>query len=424
MRSIFPHFQWTLRSRSYEVGTIKYFKIYDSLLRDETIRLKCLEQVALLSAKPDPWRITLSIRLRGPLGHNCGVFLILIAFRALAFPRSKSLYPLYVLPYNYQVLVVREKDYPAFTKVTAGKEKIMKNTKKENPLISVIMPVYNAGDFLVEAIDSILKQTYKNFEFIIVDDASTDHSLETIKYYAKKDKRIKIVKNNENLGLSNSLIEALQKAKGTYIARMDADDIAIFYRFKKQVEYLKNNPDVIAIGSQCRIIDKSGNIIGKKLFPLSNKEIYDYAFRFNPVQHPSLMLNKSKLPKDFVYYDSSLEGAEDLDLIFRLFKYGKVENINAFLLKYRIHGNNMSLRNVKSIFLQAFLSRIKAIFQHQYIPNLVGLLTTIIEVIIVLMLPSKFIVKLYNHIRKMPSYKKSLKRKFVSVSLKLQTALQ
>ena len=126
----------------------------------------------------------------------------------------------------------------------------MKKLNQYNPLVSVVMPVFNAGDFLVAAIESILKQTYKNFEFVIVDDGSIDNSWKIISKFANKDRRIKILKNKENLGIAKTMNEAIKKAKGQFIARMDADDIALSKRLEKQVEFLLNNPDTGVLGSQ------------------------------------------------------------------------------------------------------------------------------------------------------------------------------
>ena len=117
------------------------------------------------------------------------------------------------------------------------------------PTISVIMSVYNTNkSFLAEAIESILNQTYPNFEFIIIDDNSTDGSLSIIEQYMSKDDRIVLIKNKTNIGLTKSLNKGLKLAKGQYIARMDADDVSLPDRFKQQIEYMENNSHVTVIG--------------------------------------------------------------------------------------------------------------------------------------------------------------------------------
>src|SRR3990167_2794091 len=119
----------------------------------------------------------------------------------------------------------------------------MKNMKKSK-LISVVMPVYNAGEFLVDAIESIRNQTYTNWELIAVNDGSTDRSLSILKRYARRDKRIKIINLSPNKGLATALNAGLTRAKGFYFARMDADDISMPKRFEKQVEYIDSHPGI------------------------------------------------------------------------------------------------------------------------------------------------------------------------------------
>jgi glycosyltransferase involved in cell wall biosynthesis len=288
------------------------------------------------------------------------------------------------------------------------------------------MPVHNAETFLAEAIESILKQSYRNFEFIMIDDASTDNSWKIMKKYAKLDKRIVILQNTKNLGVSQTIACGLKIAKGEYIARMDADDVSIKTRFSKQLKYIKSRPSVVAIGSQCFVIDKDGKDIGNKTFPLTHEEIYDYTFRFNPVQHPTLFISKSRLPKDFEFYDDSLDGAEDLDLLFKLFRYGRVENMDEYLLKYRIHGNNVSFQHVKHIYLQAFLARMKGIFKYSYRPSFTGAVTTFIQTIMMLVLPSSVIFWLYKKLRNIDqkAFATSGDKKDVKVAVVTPSAIQ
>ncbi len=270
----------------------------------------------------------------------------------------------------------------------------MKN-KNNQPLISVIMPVYNAGDFLVEAIESILKQTYKNFEFIIVNDASNDNSLRIIKYYKKLDKRIKIINLKKHVGVSQSVKLAIEKAKGKYLARMDADDISHPKRLETQLKYLLKNKDTVAVGCQCYLINEKNKIIGKKIFPIDFKNIYKFIYKFIPIQQPTLMINRNKLPKDFEFYYDYLNTAEEVELIFKLFNYGKVENINKFLFYYRIHKNNTSIKNLKKTFLLTFLARIKAIIKYNYKPDFISFLINLIQAFIIFLLPEKILFRIY-----------------------------
>lgn len=276
---------------------------------------------------------------------------------------------------------------------------------KQKPLVSIVMPVYNAGDFLVDAIESILAQTYQNFEFIIVDDASTDNSLNILERYAKQNKKIQLFRNPTNQGVSASVKKAITHANGDFIARMDADDIALSHRLEKQVSYLLAHKETVAIGSQCLLINRDGKVIGEKKFPTSARQVYKYIYRFVPLQQPTLMIAKTRLPEDFIYYLDGMNTAEEVELFFKLFRFGKVENLPDYLLLYRMHDKNTSLVDIKRTFFLTLIARIKAAFLHGYKPELTGILITLLQAIIVLLLPKKATLILYRIARKISTYR-------------------
>lgn len=289
--------------------------------------------------------------------------------------------------------------------------------KDKLPLISVVMPVWNAGSFLVPAIESILNQTYQSFEFIIVDDASTDGSCQTLQKYARSDKRITLLRNDHNCGVSITVKKAISYAKGKYLARMDADDVSHLDRLEKQLLFLKSHPQVVAVGGQCRVINAEGVVIGHKQFPLTFEEIYRYIFTLIPIQQPSVMISRSRLPKDFVYYVDGMNTAEEVELIFKLFRHGQVVNMPDTLLDYRWHRGNLSLKSVRTTFFLTLLSRIKAVVVYGYRPTLSGIATTIAETIAVILLPKPLVVWLYRRSRKIvdsPSHVPALAEGVVS----------
>lgn len=274
-------------------------------------------------------------------------------------------------------------------------------TKKRQPLVSVVMPVYNAGKFLEESIESILSQSYKNFEFIIVDDASTDNSWSILQKYAQRYKRIKIDRNKKRMGVSITVKKAIVQAQGEFIARMDADDIALPNRIEKQIQYLQENPRTVAVGGQCLIINEQKEIIGEKVFPTDFKQIYKYIFHFVPVQQPTLMIARTRLPIDFEYYRDGMNTAEEVELYFKFFKYGKVENLPDYIHLYRLHSHNTSLENVRKTFLLTLLSRILAIIKYEYKPTFTGLIITLAQTVVTLILPNRVTIALYKYLRKM-----------------------
>lgn len=177
-------------------------------------------------------------------------------------------------------------------------------------LISVVMTNYNTPElFLREAIESILNQTYSNFEFIIVDDCSTDKSLSVIESY--KDERIKIIKNFKNIGLTKSLNIALKVCKGEFIARMDSDDISLPTRFEKQVEFLKQNKEFIACGTWIKLFGNKNNSICRTIPDRESFRIHLLFGNYPNIAHPSAMFNHSLLLKYNIKYNENYVYAQD-----------------------------------------------------------------------------------------------------------------
>lgn len=288
------------------------------------------------------------------------------------------------------------------------KKKTIKNNT--TPLVSVVMPVYNAAPYLSDAIESIVNQTYKHIEFIIVDDKSTDDSYKIIKRYARRyPKKIIAFQNCHNHHSANAVSKAIAKSKGSFIARMDADDIALPTRLEKQVAYLQKHRKTVALGTQCLLIDQNSAIIGEKKFPTAFADIYKYIYSFCPAQQPTLMIARNRLPKNFQFYDHGMTPVEDVELLFKLFQYGNVENLPDYLHMYRIHGKNSSLVNFKQSFFLTLISRIRAVFYYGYRPTPAGVLATFAQTIAILVLPQSITFTLYRLMKKINSPRFTLK---------------
>lgn len=207
------------------------------------------------------------------------------------------------------------------------------------PLVSVIMTAYNEEKYIAEAIQSILNQTYKNLELIIVNDGSTDRTLDIIKKFS--DNRIKLINNKRNLGASESSNRGIEIAKGKYIARMDADDISLPSRIEKQIDFLEYNTDIHVIGTWIKVIFEDlieSNVLWKYDF---DSEKIRSSLIFNPgVAHPTLMFRREVLVN--TKYNTSYGSAIDYDLYSRLPREVKFSNIQETLLYYRRHDNQMS----------------------------------------------------------------------------------
>lgn len=212
-----------------------------------------------------------------------------------------------------------------------------------NCKISVVMSVYNAEKYVKEAIDSILNQTFTDFEFIIINDGSTDRSLEIIE--SIKDRRIVLI-NQSNSGLAKALNVGIQQSKSNIIARMDADDISFPNRLDKQYNFLLNNPEYIIVGSKAMVIDKNGNYVCTPSILISDTETKNW-LPSSPFIHPSVMLRKESIFKAGLYCESMIK-SQDTVLFNRMASYGKFYNIPESLLKYRIVPTANSSRNKKT----------------------------------------------------------------------------
>ncbi len=199
------------------------------------------------------------------------------------------------------------------------------------------MAVYNSEAYLERAMQSILNQTFTNFEFVLIDDCSSDESPEIIS--AIKDPRVKVFRNQENIGLTRSLVKGLEYCTGEYIARMDADDVAKPLRLEKQVEYMDNNPQTVVCGSFVIAFADRPNTLW--VGPVTDPECRIKMLFGNPLYHPTTIIRKSVVDETGVWYDPNFRYAQDFDLWERLSQFGELHNIPEALLLYRFHDKSI-----------------------------------------------------------------------------------
>ena len=251
---------------------------------------------------------------------------------------------------------------------------------KSHPQISVIMAVYNGEKFLEEAIGSILKQTFSNFEFIIIDDGSEDTSLKIIKNF--KDKRISILENNKNIGLSASLNKGIKLSKGKYIARMDADDISLPERLEKQYNFMERNPNIGIVGTGYHLINESGERMGTYIYP-DNPVTIHWKLLTGPVfPHPTVMMRKKVLIENNLSYNEEYFVTQDYELWCRIIQFTEGSNFPEALIQYRHHDQSKSkAESDKQEQLRVKVSAESLVNIYQ-IPNLTTEQTAIIRVIV------------------------------------------
>lgn len=214
-------------------------------------------------------------------------------------------------------------------------------TDKLQPKVSVIMNVYNGSNFLEDAIQSVLSQTFTNYELVIVNDGSTDQTGQILDIH-KYDCRVVIVTNPVNIGIAASKNIAIRKSKGEYIALMDADDISEPDRLQKQMDYLDSHPDIGVVGAWSRVINDKGELLGEVMRPESDSVILLWMLlRHCALNQPTVMLRRNLIIQAGGY-NEKLSVSEDYEMWTRLASITKLSNIPEYLVRYRQHDTNIS----------------------------------------------------------------------------------
>jgi len=234
----------------------------------------------------------------------------------------------------------------------------MANIVTDKPKVSVITAVYNCERFLSEAIESVLGQTFTDFEYIIVDDGSTDKTPEIIKNFMRRDSRI-ITARIENSGPANARNVALQMAKADWIAVLDADDVCFPHRLEEQVNFVKDHPECILVGSGCMEITADGRLIKEHYYPCDHDKLFKNLERRSKFFPHSSNFYKRMLGSTAIKYNARYPASQDYNLWLVLSDLGKIGCVNSILIKLRKH--NSSISNIESGKLQAVMGLCTAI---------------------------------------------------------------
>ncbi len=211
-----------------------------------------------------------------------------------------------------------------------------------DPTVTILMSVYNGEKYLEQAVDSMLAQTYGDFEFLVINDGSSDRSRAILDGY--KDPRMRVVDNEGNIGLTKSLNRGIRMSKSRYIARMDADDVSMPDRLEKEVRFLDAHPEIGAVGCNVRLIDGDGNDAGAMAFPETSGHIRWYMLFFNPLAHPSMLIRREALERAGGY-NEEIRYAQDYELWCRMAPTTRFWNLQETLLCFRMHGQKVSVKN-------------------------------------------------------------------------------
>lgn len=216
------------------------------------------------------------------------------------------------------------------------------------PFVSVVMPMRNAEAFLHDSVGSVINQTYQNFEFIILDDDSSDGSRNFVQ--SLKDHRIRLIINEKQMGVAETLNRGLSEARGKYIARMDADDISLPERLARQVAYLENHPEIAAVGTR---VDYFGGPWGMlDLRPCASAVCGAFLIFATPIVHPTAMIRRELLNGNGLMYRSVFSRSEDYDLWVRLVEFGGLANLPEVLLRYRLHPQSVTSQHQETMAIQ------------------------------------------------------------------------
>jgi len=267
----------------------------------------------------------------------------------------------------------------------------------QKPKVSVLMPNYNCEKYIRESIESILNQTFTDFEFIIVDDGSTDNSWCIIQEYASKDSRVIAIKNEKNLWIAGNRNKLLNLAKGEYLVWQDSDDISILDRIEKQYNYLLNNAKIWICWWWIQFFNEKWDI-SKRLYKESDADIRKIIFKYSPVALPCSMMLKIAVMEVWGF-EKWLNVAEDLDLSFRVWKKYHFANIQDVLLKYRENWGSATFNNLRKMEKETIRIRLKNHKSKYYKMTFWDKIYNLIQYLSIYLIPTKLKIKLFNLIR-------------------------
>ncbi len=265
-----------------------------------------------------------------------------------------------------------------------------------HPLVSVIIPAYNAEKFLVDSVESVLRQSYTNFELIIIDDFSSDGTGAIADHYALSDTRVSVLHNEGNLGIGGSRARGVTAAQGKYLAWLDADDLMTPERLEKQIEFLEANPHVGVVGGYIELFGARRDSEIRK-YALSDQLLRKRIFRQSPVASPASTYRSEVF--QFVGNYADLKSCEDLEMVFRTGTKYEFANVPLVVTRYRQHDASITRQKMKSMEFATFKIRLRNVREEAYHLHLSDIVFNLVQLLSV-WLPTSFRMQLFDRVRK------------------------
>ncbi len=264
--------------------------------------------------------------------------------------------------------------------------------------VSVVTPAYNAEKYIGAAIDSILAQTFSEFEFIVIDDCSTDNTWQIIQSYAAKDPRIIAIKNEMNLGIAGNRNKGVGLAQGKYIVWQDADDISVPTRIEKQYQFMEAHPEAGIIGGFLQFFDDEHECTGFRKYKADDLSLRKRIFRYSPVAQPASMIRKKCL-EEVGEYNLAYPPAEDIDMSFRIGEKYQFANLQDVMIRYREHPNSATFTRLKKIEFSTLKIRRKYNKKGTYKMTFLDKIYNFLQFISVFFIPLKMKIRLFELFR-------------------------
>lgn len=266
-----------------------------------------------------------------------------------------------------------------------------------DPPVSVIIPTYNGAPYLREALDSITNQTFRDFEAIIIDDVSSDNTVEIAREYAAKDSRLRVFQNEANLGFAGNRNKAVMLARGRYIAWLDQDDIAMPERLELQYRLLESDERLGLVGGAMAVFNEKGQVRVRH-YPTEDAEIREMIFRFSPIALPACMMRKNVF-LGVGGYSLRWSPAGDLDMTFKIGLSHRLGNVGQVVVRYRSHQNSATTRHLRRIERDSIRIRFGYAMSGVYRMTPLDFLYNITHYMSIWIIPPKLKIWLFNKVR-------------------------